>query len=203
MVVPSPIPQELILEEKKALRREMRAKRRQFVADIPAGVRALILNRPPAAIVEALSGKPVLGFYMATGDEAPTLGWMRWFHENGWQVALPRFTAGQAGMEFAVWDNPLDDEMLEPGLMGIAQPAGSAPAIVPDALVVPLVAFTAEGHRLGQGGGHYDRWLAANPVELAIGLAWDVQCVDALPIEAHDRPLDAVVTPTRVYWSKP
>lgn len=202
MVVPSPIPQELILEEKKALRREMRARRRKFVAGIPAGVRALILNRPPSAIVEALRGKPVLGFYMATGDEAPTQGWMRWFHENGWLIALPRFTTDQTAMEFAIWGNPSEEEDLEPGLMGIAQPAGDAQSVVPDAVIVPLVAFAEQGDRLGQGGGHYDRWLAANPVALAIGLAWDVQCVDELPVEAHDRPLDAVVTPTRVYWSK-
>ncbi|MCW1403090.1 5-formyltetrahydrofolate cyclo-ligase [Novosphingobium sp. MW5] len=202
MVVPSPFSPERRLEDKKALRREMRARRRQFVAEIPAGVRALILNRPPAAIVEALNGKRVLGFYLATGDEAPTLGWMRWFHENGWQVALPRFIAGQAEMEFAIWENPHDEEALEPGMMGIAQPHSNAPATVPDALIVPLVAFTAEGHRLGQGGGHYDRWLAANSVDFAIGLGWDVQCVESLPIEPHDRQLDAVVTPTRVYWSK-
>lgn len=202
MVVPSPFPQEPALEEKKALRREMRAKRKQFVANIPDAVRGLILSRPPAEIVEALRGRSVLGFYLAQGDEAPTRGWIGWFHENGWRIALPRFIAGQSGMEFAIWDNPFDDGQLEPGLLGIGQPAGDAIAVVPDALIVPLVAFTPQGDRLGQGGGHYDRWLASNPVDLAIGLGWDAQCADSLPAESHDRALDAVVTPTRVYWSK-
>lgn len=66
-------------------------------------------------------------------------------------------------------------------------------------LFVPLVGFTAEGARLGQGGGHYDRWLADHPDTTAIGLAWDGQRVDDLPTEAHDIPLAAVVTPTRIY----
>ena len=187
------------MEEKKALRRKMRAKRKQFVAGIPDAVRGLILNRPPAEIVEALRGKPVLGFYVATGDEAPTRGWIGWFHENGWQIALPRFLAGQSGMKFAIWDNPFDDDELEPGLLGIPQPASDAAALVPDALIIPLVAFTPDGDRLGQGGGHYDRWLAANGDTIPIGLAWDCQLADGLPCEPHDRPLHAVVTPTRYY----
>lgn len=66
-------------------------------------------------------------------------------------------------------------------------------------MFVPCVGFTADGGRLGQGAGHYDRWLAAHPSAVAIGLAWDCQLVDELPTEPHDHPLDAVVTPTRLY----
>jgi 5-formyltetrahydrofolate cyclo-ligase len=61
------------------------------------------------------------------------------------------------------------------------------------------VGFTASGARLGQGGGHYDRWLAEHPGTLAVGLAWDAQLCDTLPTEPHDAPLAAVVTPTRIY----
>jgi 5-formyltetrahydrofolate cyclo-ligase len=64
---------------------------------------------------------------------------------------------------------------------------------------VPLVGFTAAGERLGQGGGHYDRWLAANPSVLPLGLAWDCQLRGSLPHEAHDCPLRGVITPTRFY----
>jgi 5-formyltetrahydrofolate cyclo-ligase len=62
-----------------------------------------------------------------------------------------------------------------------------------------LVGFTQDGARLGQGGGHYDRWLAANRDAVALGLAWDCQLVDDLPVEEHDQPLRAVITPTRLY----
>jgi 5-formyltetrahydrofolate cyclo-ligase len=72
-------------------------------------------------------------------------------------------------------------------------------------LFVPLIGFTADGARLGQGGGHYDRWLPEHPGTLTIGLAWDCQLEDTLPHEAHDQPLRAVVTPTRLYgpWENP
>ena len=63
----------------------------------------------------------------------------------------------------------------------------------------PLLAFDEDGGRLGQGGGYYDRWIAANPDALRIGLAWDAQKVDRVPMEEHDRKLHMVVTPQRVY----
>ena len=77
--------------------------------------------------------------------------------------------------------------------------AAKAEVLVPEILFVPLVGFTPTLARLGQGGGHYDRWLAEHPPLLAIGLAWDAQACDALPTEPHDVPLDAVVTPTRIF----
>jgi 5-formyltetrahydrofolate cyclo-ligase len=68
-------------------------------------------------------------------------------------------------------------------------------------IVVPGVAFTAKGDRLGRGGGHYDRALAAlralTPI-FAIGLALEAQIVAKLPVEPHDEPLDRIVTEERV-----
>jgi len=64
---------------------------------------------------------------------------------------------------------------------------------------VPLVAFTERGERMGQGAAHYDGWLAKRPGTVTIGMAWDVQKVDELPVEPHDVPLRAIVTPTRLY----
>jgi 5-formyltetrahydrofolate cyclo-ligase len=190
------------VNDKKALRTAMRAKRADFAGSIPANVRRLILNRPPTVITEFLQEHRTLGFYLASADEAPSLGWMRWCHENGWTIALPRFANKAAAMEFALWDNPWDESTLESGPFGIAQPPASAALARPDALIVPLVAFTAQCHRLGQGGGHYDRWLADHPKTQAIGLAWDVQHLDQLPLESHDQNLAAVVTPTQIYWNK-
>ena len=102
-------------------------------------------------------------------------------------------------MEFARFADPFEEEDLEVGPFGLLQPFADAPIMVPQILFVPLVGFTATGARLGQGGGHYDRWLEAHPETRTVGLAWDCQLVDALPLEPHDRTLDAVVTPTRIY----
>jgi 5-formyltetrahydrofolate cyclo-ligase len=86
-----------------------------------------------------------------------------------------------------------DGEVLRPGLFGIREPLAHWPSVEPQALLVPLLAFDAHGHRLGYGGGFYDRTLAALKA-CAIGIAFVGQEVTALPHEPHDRPLDAVLT---------
>ena len=68
--------------------------------------------------------------------------------------------------------------------------------VVPDVVLVPCVGFTDEGHRLGYGGGYYDRWLAAHRDATAVGVAWAFSRIDP-PIfaaEPHDVPLTLVVT---------
>lgn len=192
-----------MIPSKQKLRSELRKRRRDHVAALPEQVRNLILNRPPAPVVELLKDTRTLGIYHPVGAEAPTLGWARWFFENGWTLALPRFADRDAPMEFRAWGNPWEVEGLEPGPHGGLQPKSVCAVTVPDAIVVPLVGFTADGHRLGQGGGHYDRWIDAHPHVTPVGLAWDVQLVNELPLEPHDRTLAAVVTPTRIYWSTP
>jgi 5-formyltetrahydrofolate cyclo-ligase len=65
-------------------------------------------------------------------------------------------------------------------------------------VVVPGVAFSQDGHRLGRGGGHYDATLAQMPRAVRLGVAFEAQLVAELPREPHDAPLDAVVTESRV-----
>lgn len=186
-------------DEKAALRKAFRAARKAHVANLPERLRALVLNRPPAPVAEMIPEGVVVGLYHPVGAEAPTMGWARWLAENGRQIALPWFADKEAEMDFRTWDNPWNDEELVPGPWRALQPPEQNNAVTPEIVVVPLLAFTAGGQRLGQGGGHYDRWLAANPQVRAIGLAWDCQLSDELPHEPHDRFLAAVVTPTRIY----
>jgi 5-formyltetrahydrofolate cyclo-ligase len=186
-------------DKKAALRAAYRKARADHVAAMPEGLRALVLNRPPAPIAAMVPEGATVGLYYPAGTEAPATGWARWFSENGRRVALPWFAARDAEMEFRVWDNPWGEDHLVPGPWRALQPSECDEAVVPDAVVVPLLAFTADGHRLGQGGGHYDKWLGARPHVTAIGLAWDCQIAEALPYEPHDHPLAAVVTPTRIY----
>ncbi len=87
-----------------------------------------------------------------------------------------------------------DDEDWIIGPYGVSQPAPVCPTCIPDVILVPLLGFDRGGGRLGQGGGHYDRALAAHPDALAVGVAWAVQEVAAVPLEAWDRRLDHIVT---------
>jgi 5-formyltetrahydrofolate cyclo-ligase len=208
MVGPSPTPQETDVDsdaaggkaaDKAALRRDLRKLRRAHVEALDPRVKALLLNRPPSALAAMVPQGAVIGLYSATAAEAPASGYARFFHEAGHTLALPAFTSLTDPMAFRHWASPYVDDGVEVGPFGMTQPLASAETVTPDVVFVPLVGFTADGARLGQGGGHYDRWLEQHPHVRAIGLAWDCQLLDALPHEAHDRPLSAVVTPTRLY----
>mgnify|MGYP002621762116 CR=1 FL=1 len=78
--------------------------------------------------------------------------------------------------------------------------------MVPDVVIVPLVAFDLRGGRLGYGGGFYDRTLEGlrqRGKVTAIGYAFDAQQADDLPLETTDQPLDMIVTETRVLRINP
>jgi 5-formyltetrahydrofolate cyclo-ligase len=184
---------------KAALRKALRAARRDHVAALDPRVKALLFKRPPAALGPLIPQGAIVGLYAAIGDEAPTYAYAAHFHEAGHKVAMPWFAGREAPMEFRHWASPHVDDLMEPGPWRARQPLPDADSLVPDVLFVPLVGFTAGGRRLGQGGGHYDRWLEKYPHVPAIGMAWDSQLAQDLPFEAHDRPLAAVVTPTRLY----
>jgi 5-formyltetrahydrofolate cyclo-ligase len=188
--------------DKDQLRRTLRAARREHVAALPDSIRGLLFHRPPSPLLARIGDEAVIGLYHAGPYEAPTGGYARFFHDAGHTIALPRFTHRTAPMAFARYGDPYADSDLEVGPFGMLQPAAAAEAITPDVLFVPLLGFTAALDRLGQGGGHYDRWLMEHPPRLAVGLAWDAQACDTLPTEPHDQRLDAVITPTRMYGLK-
>lgn len=184
---------------KQSLRKQLREARREHAAAQPEAIRALLFNRPPAPLMEIIAQDAIIGLYRASGSEAPAGGYAKFFQETGHALALPRFPNEDAPMSFAEFTDPFEEGDLENGAFGMMQPAANAAEIVPTVLFVPLLGFTAAGARLGQGGGHYDRYCAEHPEALRIGLAWDVQLCDTLPTEPHDMPLHAVVTPTRMY----
>jgi len=114
---------------------------------------------------------------------------MKALASRGHALALP--VVGRENMlDFAAWTWGAPTRLNR---FGICEPAASALRLTPAVVLVPLLAFDAEGHRLGYGGGYYDRALErANP--RAIGIAYAGQEVEKLPREGHDHPLDLVVT---------
>lgn len=186
-------------DTKSELRRTLRAARKTHVESLPDTIRGLLFHRPPAPLLARIPHEAVIGLYQTGPFEAPAASYARFLHEAGHTIALPRFAAGDAAMTFARHSDPYGESDLEVGPFGILQPLAHAEPLIPDVLFVPLVGFTDDCLRLGQGGGHYDRWLAEHRPALAIGLAWDAQLCANLPNEAHDVPLDAVITPTRIY----
>jgi 5-formyltetrahydrofolate cyclo-ligase len=186
-------------QTKAGLRKSLREARREHVAAQSDAIRALLFHRPPGALLEKIGPEAVIGLYRSSASEAPANGYARFFHEQGHTIALPAFASTDAAMLFRKHSDAHGETDLEKGAYGIMQPTSAAAIVVPDIIFVPLIGFTADGQRLGQGGGHYDKWLAAHPGKIAIGLAWDMQLCDTLPQEPHDVALDAIVTPTRLY----
>ena len=187
-----------ITERKKQLRAELRRKRIEHAGALPAAVSALVFNRPPGPLLELVPVGATIGLYRSDAGEAPSASYIKFFFERGHPIALPRVTTLDKPMEFRLHTDPYEESDLESGVWGLRQPRKDAPVVVPEVLFMPLVGFTAKGDRLGQGGGYYDRFLAAHPQTTAIGMAWDVQEVAELPTELHDMRLSAIVTPTRV-----
>jgi 5-formyltetrahydrofolate cyclo-ligase len=109
-------------------------------------------------------------------------------------VALPVVTARGLPLGFRRW-RPGD--VLVSGAFGLLVPGPSAEPVMPQLVLVPLLAFDRQGGRLGYGAGFYDRTLAvlraAGPV-IAIGVAYADQEVPAVPVEPHDQPLDWIAT---------
>jgi 5-formyltetrahydrofolate cyclo-ligase len=114
--------------------------------------------------------------------------------KRGHVVALPFVDGGKQPLIFREFDA---DRSLVAGPYGTLMPPSTARSVVPDILIVPLLAFDRAGHRLGYGAGYYDRTLAglrAQRAILAVGLAYAAQEVDSVLPEAHDQTLDWVVT---------
>jgi 5-formyltetrahydrofolate cyclo-ligase len=113
---------------------------------------------------------------------------------DGWTTALPVVVAKNTPLVFRQWA-PGDALVL--GRWNIKVPPEEAPEVLPDVLLVPLLAFDRKGFRLGYGGGFYDRTLVklrALKKVTAIGIAYAGQEVDAVPYEEFDQRLDWIMT---------
>lgn len=199
VVPPLYIMREALLTSKDNLRRTLREARCGHVAALPDTIRSLLFKRPPAPLMALIPAGSVIGLYHATKAEAPTASYAKFFLEAGHQICLPSLGGMGGEMQFRSHSDPFEGSDLEAGPHRLMQPGSHADVMTPDVLFVPLVGFTENGARLGQGGGYYDRWLASHSGVTAIGLAWDMQLIKKLPTEPHDMPLDAIVTPTRMY----
>lgn len=144
----------------------------------------------------AISDK-IIAAYLPMGGELDPRPLMQALRKNGNSICLPVCINEDAPLVFRRYRQ---NDALLPDDMGIAAPRATAQQVTPDIVLLPLLAFDGQGHRLGRGGGFYDRTLA----ELKkrgdcrfIGLAFDMQMVDKCPIAPHDEALHAVLTPSK------
>lgn len=183
--------------EKKALRAQMREIRRAIAADpadrlarsariwsgvvaavglegggVPAGAGAGAAVVGASAAVPGGSALRRVMLFESLPTEPDTSGWYAWCAAHDVLAYAPLVS----GADLLVVPGDLDPSVL-------------------DVVVVPGLAFTTSGLRLGQGGGHYDRFLARlRPDCITVGVGFAEQLVDAIPTEPHDVRLDLVVT---------
>ena len=122
---------------------------------------------------------------------------------DGWATALPVVAADGAPLSFRRWT---PGEPTVPGRFGIPVPHAASAELLPDVLLVPMLAFDRAGFRLGYGGGFYDRTVEClrqlKPV-VAIGIAYAAQEVAAVPRGRYDQPLDWIVTEVGAFQPMP
>ncbi len=143
-------------------------------------------------------GAIVAGYSPIRSEIDPT-PLMRVLAEQGAHLALPVIVARDAPLIFRAWS---PGDQLRRGPLGILEPPPDAVEVVPDVLLVPLAAFDRLGHRIGYGAGHYDRSLARlRPLKatMAVGVAFGLQEINAVPMQPHDVALDYVLTETQSF----
>lgn len=166
------------VDAKRELRAQMRAVRRAIAADASdrASRSRTICERVIAAVTAHFGNAPLAGRRLMTFEPLagePELDVLiEWASTSGVDVYVPEVD----GSDLRVMPGDVDPVTL-------------------DVVVVPGLAFSRDGHRLGQGGGHFDRFLPRlAPGSLRIGVAFWEQIVEVVPVEGHDVVLDDVAT---------
>ncbi|WP_108483068.1 5-formyltetrahydrofolate cyclo-ligase [Oceaniglobus ichthyenteri] len=175
-----------IADEKATARTAAFARRKTAFDTAMPGAGGLL-----SSVLAGHRGVPVSGFLPIRTEIDPTPA-MAEAAAHG-PVGVPVIMGRGQPLRFALWTPDCD---LVRGPFGAMVPA-KPDWMVPEILIVPLLAFTRNGGRLGYGGGYYDRTLEqlrATAPTLAIGFAFSAQEADTLPLEPTDQPLDMIVT---------
>ncbi|CAN5323096.1 hypothetical protein BH10PSE1_BH10PSE1_01290 [soil metagenome] len=173
------------MTDKVELRVSMRALRKRLADASPdAATRA-------AAFTDDLPPGPIVAVYRAVGAEFDPEPLAHALILAGRSLCLPVAIERDAALIFRRWS---PGEPLEIDVAGCPAPLLLAEVVIPDLIITPLLAFDDAGGRLGQGGGYYDRTFAALPDAVRVGLAYEGQQVDRLPMQPHDIPLHGVLT---------
>jgi 5-formyltetrahydrofolate cyclo-ligase len=191
------IARNLVSKSKKELRRALLETRLKAARDPLANdalqqrVRDALQHHEPRCV----------GFYWPLDGEFDARNVLaNWLAADASRTAcLPVITQRDAPLEFHTW---APDLPMRVGEHRIHEPASGRLAM-PDLVLVPCVGFDEDGYRLGYGGGYYDRtfaaWRTAGTVPKALGIAWEACRTGALQREAHDIPLDAIITDAGYY----
>jgi 5,10-methenyltetrahydrofolate synthetase len=188
-------------DAKARLRAELRRGRREreHVDSHGRAIAEHVTDLEPVG--EACEAGHPIACYVARSGEPPTEELRRALRAAGATVLLPRVEGSDL-----VWC--VEDESTEMAVnpLGIAEPTGQPVDLAdvePAVWIIPALAIDADGYRLGQGGGFYDRALSGQTADgraPIIAVVFEDEMVHEVPREEHDHRVDVVVTPERVRW---
>lgn len=185
----------LLSTYKTGLRREARARRKALLIAHPEADWMAADRAGEMLAAFRLTRAGTVALYKALGAELDPRPLGDVLAKLGWRLALPAVEEEDGPLVFRSWK---PGERLAHDLTGLLAPLASAAEVRPDLMIVPLLAYDRSGGRLGQGGGHYDRTLAAlrgAPCPPpAVGFGYSGQALDRLPRERHDQLLDGILT---------
>lgn len=195
------MPQTYIDEAKHQLAKKMRPLRREahYRAGREAAEDLWLQFQDARRQGLVIDGDDVVSGYWPIRDELDIRRILTGLYDQGIRCALPVVEGHDKPLRFRRWQPGLD---LVQRSFGLSEPPESAPVLTPRILLLPLLAVDSRGHRLGYGGGYYDRTLAflrqSAPI-VAVGIAFEVQRVPDVPHDGRDAVLDWVVTENSVY----
>ena len=174
---------------------------RKHYIGIRKGLRYQLRNEKSLAILSQLKGIPEMArprhifSYISYGFEPDTHLLIDWLQQNSIKVSVPIIVADGkiSAVRFPGWDH------IVAGPRNVPQPDSTETVDEDiDICITPALSFTESGYRLGYGAGYYDRWFNAHDVPVKIGLAYEETIAPELPVQAHDIPVDIVITENRV-----
>lgn len=183
-------------EDKQKVRRTVKTKLSQLSDDMRVEYTKQIVQQ--LFFLEDWKQAKVIGITISIPPEIPTLPIIEQAWREGKEVAVPKCHPENRTMEFK---KITSFEQLESVYSGLLEPVAETETIGSaqmDLLLVPGLAFTKAGYRLGFGGGYYDRFLASYK-GITLALAYECQVVDELPIEMHDLPVQKIVTTNKIF----
>lgn len=185
------------LDAAKAACRRQAVLQRATLADSLPNAATMLASH--AARLTNQYGSGVFAGYMPIHSELSPLGLLKNLVGLGCDLVLPITPQGSQPLRFHRWEI---DGLLDDGPYGTKQPPVDNDKCNPDVILAPMLAFDVEGWRLGYGGGFYDRTVASlrsfgQRVKL-IGIAYEEQKVDKIPVGPFDMPLDAVLSPAGI-----
>lgn len=185
-----------LAERKSLLRKGLLAARSRLTGPErkAAGIalRATLLDQPEVGMAGTIAA------YLSVGSEPETTALVFALWKRGSYVLLPVLREDY-DLDWASYEGP---DSVEPSRRGLLQPTeprrGVAAIASADYVIVPALAVGRDGHRLGRGGGCYDRALArVGPAVPTVALLYDTELLDEVPAGPHDQPVRAVVQPLR------